>query len=86
LRADLFSRQDLYPWLGDLYVRPEYRSHGLGSALQDFALAEAKKRGYREIYLYSGLTGYYERNGWEYMGDEMERDGKTVRIYRKYFA
>jgi GNAT superfamily N-acetyltransferase len=86
LRADLFSRQDLCPWLADLYVRPEYRSHGLGSALQGFALAEAKKRGYKEIYLYSELTGYYERNGWAYLGDEIERDGKIVRIYKKSLA
>lgn len=83
LRADLFSRQDLYPWMADLYVLPEYRSRGIGSALQDFILDEAKKRGYPSIYLYTPLVGYYEKKGWEYVGDEMDRDCSIVRIYKK---
>jgi GNAT superfamily N-acetyltransferase len=83
LRADLFSRQDLFPWMADLFVLPEYRSRGIGSALQDFILVKAKEMGYPAIYLYTPLVGYYEKNGWEYMGDEMERDGEMVRIYKK---
>src|SRR5512133_1278804 len=43
LRADLFSRQDLYPWMADLYVPPEHREKGIGSELQDFVLAAAKR-------------------------------------------
>ena len=83
LRADLFSRQDLFPWMADLFVKPEYRSRGIGSALQDFILEKAKQLGYGTIYLYTPLVGYYEKKGWEYMGDEMERDGEIVRIYKK---
>jgi GNAT superfamily N-acetyltransferase len=83
LRADLFSRQDLFPWMADLYVCPEYRSHGIGSALQDFILRKAKDCGFRTVYLYTPLKEYYEKKGWEYMGDEMERDGEIVRIYAK---
>lgn len=83
LRADLFSRQDLFPWMADLFVHPEYRSRGIGSALQDFILSKAKELGYPAIYLYTPLIGYYEKKGWEYMGDEMDRDGEIVRIYKK---
>lgn len=83
LRADLFSRQDLFPWMADLYVCPEYRSMGIGSTLQDHILAKAKELGYQAIYLYTPLVGYYEKKCWEYMGDEMDRDGETVRIYKK---
>lgn len=82
LRADLFSRQDLYPWMADLYVHPEYRSRGIGSALQDFILAKAKELGYPSVYLYTPLIGYYEKKGWEFLGDEMDRDGEIVRIYK----
>ncbi|OPY26754.1 MAG: Acetyltransferase (GNAT) family protein [Methanocella sp. PtaU1.Bin125] len=83
LRADLFSRQDLYPWMADLYVPPEYRNRGIGSALQDFVLAEAKRLGFREIYLYTPLNGYYEKKGWEFVGEEMDRDCQIVRVYKK---
>lgn len=83
LRADLFSRQDLFPWMADLYVCPEHRSKGIGSALQDFALKRAKEMGYQKIYLYTPLVGYYEKNGWKYIGDKMERDGEITRVYRK---
>ncbi len=83
LRADLFSRQDLFPWMADLYVLPEYRSGGIGSALQDLILTKAKELGFPAIYLYTPLIGYYEKKGWEYMGGEMERDGEAVRIYKK---
>jgi len=34
-----------------LYVSPEARGHGLGKALAECAMSEAKKLGYREIYL-----------------------------------
>lgn len=83
LRADLFSRQDLYPWMADLYVPPEHRGRGIGSALQDFSLAEAKRRGFEKIYLYTPLNGYYEKMGWEFVGKEMDRDCSIVRIYEK---
>ncbi len=85
LRADLFSRQDLFPWMADLYVCPEYRSKGIGSALQDFILSKAKELGFGAIYLYTPLVGYYEKKGWKYMGNEMDRDGEMVRIYKKKF-
>jgi putative acetyltransferase len=32
-----------------LYVRPEFRGHHVGAALLDWALAEARAAGYREI-------------------------------------
>jgi predicted N-acetyltransferase YhbS len=83
LRADLFSRQDLAPWMADLFVHPEYRSRGIGSALQDFIMVKAKTLGYQAIYLYTPLVGYYEKKGWVYVGDEIERDGEMVRIYKK---
>ncbi len=86
LRADLFSRQDLYPWMADLFVPSERRNEGIGSALQDFVLAEAERHGFERIYLYTPLNGYYEKKGWEFVCEEMDRDCSIVRIYKKELA
>jgi len=86
LRADLFSRQDLFPWMGDLFVPSEHRSKGIGSALQDYVLKEAKKQGFNQVYLETPLNGYYEKKGWEFVCEDMERDCSVVRIYKKALA
>jgi GNAT superfamily N-acetyltransferase len=83
LPSDLFSRQDLYPWMADLYVPPECRGEGVGSALQDFVLEEAKKRGFCQVFLETSLNGYYEKKGWEFVCEEMDRDCSILRIYKK---
>ncbi|WP_424358804.1 GNAT family N-acetyltransferase [Methanocella sp. MCL-LM] len=82
-RADLLSRQDLFPWMADLYVPPEHRSKGIGSALQEYALTRAKELGYTALYLYTPLSGYYEKTGWEYVCDEVDKEGEKVRVYKK---
>src|SRR5262249_2137039 len=53
-----------------LYVRPAFRGHGLGRALLDWVIAEARTEGYREMVgdtmpeMGQALT-MYERSGWE---------------------
>jgi ribosomal protein S18 acetylase RimI-like enzyme len=44
-----------------LYVLPEYRGRGIARKLQDHALEQAQRLGYPEIYLYTKLTGFYEK-------------------------
>jgi GNAT superfamily N-acetyltransferase len=83
LRSDLFSRQDLYPWMADLYVPPEHRGKGIGLALQDFVLEEAKVQGFTLVFLETSLKGYYEKKGWEFVCEEMDRDCSILRIYKK---
>ncbi|HEY3272925.1 MAG TPA: GNAT family N-acetyltransferase [Methanocella sp.] len=86
LRADLFSRQDLFPWMADLFVPSEHRGKGIGSALQDYVLEEAKKHGFSQVYLETPLNGYYEKNGWEFVCEDMDRDCSVLRIYQKKIA
>jgi GNAT superfamily N-acetyltransferase len=64
-------------------VPPEHRGKGIGSALQDFISAEAKRQGFDRIFLYTPLNGYYEKKGWQFAGEEMDRDCSVVRIYKK---
>ena len=81
-RCDLQSRQDLFPWFGGFYIRPDYRGkiHNgtkLGYVVQNYALFRLKEWGYTEAFLFSEKgTTYYEKNGWQPIGiayDEFDR-------------
>ncbi len=81
-RCDLISRQDLYPWLAALYVDEAARGQGLAGQLQDYVRRWAAEAGYHELHLWSACRDFYERYGWQYIGDGLEYPDKTVHLYR----
>lgn len=81
-RGDLLSRQDLYPWFSGLVVNKNYRNKGIGKKLQDYVLAYCKEKGYQEIYLYTDLVDYYEKNGWIIYNKGYEYTGNEISIYK----
>ena len=46
-----------------MYVKEEYRGKGYSKILNDAILEEAKKRGFKKLYLKTDLTNYYEKFG-----------------------
>lgn len=81
-RCDLISRQDLYPWLAALYIDENQRGHGLGAKLQQHVIEHARELGYPQLYLYSACKGYYERFGWQYIGDGLDYPNTPVHLYQ----
>lgn len=81
-RCDLISRQDLYPWLAALYIDENQRGRGLGAKLQQHIIEHARALGYPQLYLYSACKDYYERFGWEYIGDGLDYPDKVVHLYK----
>lgn len=81
-RCDLISRQDLYPWLAALYIDENQRGRGLGAKLQQHVIEHARALGYPQLYLYSACKDYYERFGWEYIGDGLDYPDKVVHLYK----
>jgi len=63
------ERCDLTPWYATMYVKKEYRGMGYSKILNDAILEEAKKRGFKKLYLKSELKNYYEKFGAKYMED-----------------
>ncbi|MFR7405175.1 MAG: GNAT family N-acetyltransferase, partial [Coriobacteriaceae bacterium] len=59
----------------------EYRHRGLARHLLDHARAETATMGYNRLYLVTDLVGFYEKCGWEYLGDAHELEGGTIRLY-----
>ncbi|RKR54443.1 acetyltransferase (GNAT) family protein [Yokenella regensburgei] len=81
-RCDLISRQDLFPWMGALYVSESARGQGLAGKLQQHVLDYAREMGFASLHLYSACRDFYERFGWQYIGDGLDYPDTTVHLYR----
>ena len=80
---DLPSHMHLTPWMAEVYVRPEFRERGIGSALVKRIESEAERQGVEVLFLYTfDREAFYERLDW----DLMERDrmqGKPIAIMKR---
>jgi GNAT superfamily N-acetyltransferase len=66
LPGDMDTHPELSPWLGGVFVLPEYRRRGIGSALIRHSISQAGALGFSHLYLYTnGAERVYERLGWE---------------------
>ena len=64
---DCDEENDLTPWYATMYVKEKYRGKGYSKILNDAIIKEAKKRGFKELYLKSELDNYYEKFGAKYV-------------------
>jgi len=81
LTNDLISRQDLYPWLGCLFIEETERGQQLGNLLMQHGINEAKRLGFNTVYLTTDHDSYYEKYGWQRMEDGYDFWGNSTRIY-----
>jgi GNAT superfamily N-acetyltransferase len=65
IEHDIPTRKDLTPWLAALYVPPVERNKGVGSFLVVSAVAQARRLGYKKIFLFtSDKIALYAGLGW----------------------
>ena len=73
----------LTPWLSGLFVVPDARRLGAGSALVTACERRAVLLGYVDLYLYTeSAEGFYQRLGWETIA-EADYEDTTVKVMRK---
>ena len=70
----LFKYEDdpttpLTPWYATMYVKKEFRGKGYSKILNEEILKEARRLGYKKVYLKSELINYYEKFGAKYIED-----------------
>lgn len=61
--SDCDERKELTPWYATMYVKEEYRLNGYSKVLNDAILEEAKRKGFKRLYLKTDLVNYYEKFG-----------------------
>ena len=63
---DMETRPDLSPWLASLYVAPDLRRCGIGSALIVAVVREAKRLGIDSLFLFTDSSqALYAKHGWQ---------------------
>ncbi|MBN2038442.1 MAG: GNAT family N-acetyltransferase [Spirochaetes bacterium] len=82
---DLWSRNDLNPWLTSLFILPEYRKSGIGKRLIKTVIDAAASLNYENLYLFTAgnnikLNDYYLKIGWYYLENAYGNDNDTVKI------
>lgn len=78
---DFISRGDLYPWVCGIFIEEKHRGNSYGSLLIEKAKVDTKKAGFEYLYLSTVHEGYYEKYGFEYIGQGYHPWGGESRIY-----
>jgi N-acetylglutamate synthase-like GNAT family acetyltransferase len=79
---DFISRGDLYPWVCAIFIEEKHRGNAYGALLIEKAKSDAKKAGFEYLYLSTEHLGYYEKYGFEYIGQGYHPWKAESRIYQ----
>ena len=81
--SDLFVRPDLYPWLANVYIEPDFRHAGYGRFLLGSIAENADGLDADALYLFTAHKGLYEKYGWEFVEEiDTHLTPRLQRLYR----
>lgn len=79
---DFISRMDLYPWLCALFVDEKHRGSNYAKLLIDKAKKDTAEFGFKYLNLSTDHIGYYEKYGFQYIGQGYHPWEEETRIYQ----
>ncbi|WP_262712820.1 GNAT family N-acetyltransferase [Flavobacterium supellecticarium] len=65
-----------------MYIAEAHRGHAYGSLLLDLAKKDTRTAGFKHLNLSTDHIGYYEKYGFQYIGDGHHPWEETSRIYQ----
>lgn len=65
---------EIGPWYATMYVKKEYRGLGYSKLLNNAILEEARRLGFKKVYLKSDLENYYEKFGAKLIGQYDDKE------------
>lgn len=67
VESDMDSHRELAPWLAGVFVAPEHRGKGVGSALVNYVVEHARRSHFKTLYLFTpSKEHFYSRLGWSF--------------------
>ena len=82
-KDEIPDRYPYTPFIGFVYVDEQYRGNRISQRMIDGAAAYAQNLGYQTIYLMSGERGFYEKYGFEKVGDFPTVFGTVDQLFMK---
>jgi len=87
IEHDMDTHMELTPWLASVFVHPEHRGRGFGSALVRRIEREAERLGIDVLYLFTpDRESLYARLQWRVMSREEYRGERVVVMKKKICA
>lgn len=80
-QKDCIEDDTLVPWIGFVYTIEEHRGYRYSKEVIDAALLQAKKLGYKKVYLATDHIGLYEKYGFKYQESRIDIYNEESRIY-----
>ncbi len=80
---DCIPDDSMFPWLGFVYTYPAYRGNRYGEKLINYAEEQAGKSGYSKVYIATDHINLYEKYGFTYLENRMDRWNEESKIYYK---
>ncbi|MNK01352.1 acetyltransferase [compost metagenome] len=78
---DFISRGDLYPWVCAIYIDENHRGNNYSALLIEKAKEDTQKFGFDNLYLCTDHVGFYEKQGFKYIGQGYHPWEEESRIY-----